>query len=145
MVRRLYSAVLDHPMAFRASWLALGLTGDHFPIQVPASSPKFLQASLRSPANLSDTIVYDLEDSVPLSGKEAARSALVEFINANPSARSTSPRLAIRINAINSGIGEDDIKSIFSAWTSEIDIKERPLPVIVVPKVRLRSPSRSDR
>lgn len=44
---------------------------------VPASSPKFLKSSLTSS---SQTITYDLEDSVHASAKESARESLVEWL-----------------------------------------------------------------
>ena len=48
---------------------------------VPASSPKFLKSSLTSS---SQTITYDLEDSVHASAKESARESLVEWLAQRP-------------------------------------------------------------
>lgn len=49
-------------------------------VPVPCSSPKFLHKSLEDALSTSDTIIYDLEDSVPNAGKEQARADLVEFL-----------------------------------------------------------------
>jgi citrate lyase subunit beta-like protein len=49
---------------------------------VPASSPKFLKSSLSSP---SQTITYDLEDSVHASAKASARKALIDWLEQIPS------------------------------------------------------------
>jgi hypothetical protein len=106
---------------------------------VPCSSPKFLQKSLTDALSTSDTIIYDLEDSVPNSGKEQARTDLVDFLKVSelrrhPSRRLPAPtslftscsfdqanprlktRLAVRINAVGSGYEEDDIAALFSLY-----------------------------
>ncbi|GHJ87451.1 hypothetical protein NliqN6_3853 [Naganishia liquefaciens] len=46
-------------------------------LYVPASSPKFLRSSLSS---TSQTITYDLEDSVHASAKASARESLIEWL-----------------------------------------------------------------
>ena len=48
--------------------------------KVPCSSPKFLAKSLEDNVASSDTIIYDLEDSVPISRKKEAREDLVHFL-----------------------------------------------------------------
>jgi hypothetical protein len=48
---------------------------------VPASSPKFLKSSLSSP---SQTVTYDLEDSVHASAKASARQSLIEWLEQIP-------------------------------------------------------------
>ncbi|KAL7410009.1 Pyruvate/Phosphoenolpyruvate kinase-like domain-containing protein [Mrakia frigida] len=116
-------------------------------LYVPCSSPKFLAKSLEENVASSDTIIYDLEDSVPISRKKEAREDLVSFLKANPYLKT---RLAVRINAVGSGFEEDDLASIFSIFPSspsssnftplsplkpEDHSSTPPLPVIVIPKV----------
>lgn len=48
---------------------------------MPASSPKFLKSSLSSP---SQTVTYDLEDSVHVSAKASARQSLIEWLEQIP-------------------------------------------------------------
>ncbi|KAJ9098701.1 hypothetical protein QFC21_004349 [Naganishia friedmannii] len=50
-------------------------------LYVPASSPKFLKSSLSSP---SQTVTYDLEDSVHASAKASARQSLIEWLEQIP-------------------------------------------------------------
>ncbi|KAG9242401.1 HpcH/HpaI aldolase/citrate lyase family protein [Calycina marina] len=79
-------------------------------LYVPSSSPKFLA---KSHALSLDTAAYDLEDSVPSSLKSSSRQHLAHFL--------TQPRppniseLAVRINAISTGLALDDLTSILSA------------------------------
>jgi citrate lyase subunit beta-like protein len=47
------------------------------PIQVPSSSTRMLEKSLKCN---SDTLIYDLEDSVAPSQKESARTSLINFL-----------------------------------------------------------------
>merc|ERR1712226_967567 len=56
-----------------------------------------------------DTIALDLEDGVAQTAKEVARDNLIEKFSALKSNCKT-PELGIRLNAVSSGILEDDFK-----------------------------------
>lgn len=69
-----------------------------------------LAKSLNSP---SDTIIYDLEDSVAPNQKIVAREGLVRFLRANTD---THPQQrSVRINALESSYFAEDIARIVSA------------------------------
>ncbi|KAI8867910.1 Phosphoenolpyruvate/pyruvate domain-containing protein [Ramicandelaber brevisporus] len=87
-----------------------------------------------------DTLIYDLEDSVPLSRKGAARQVVFDALTlrANESSNKTTstssggalaavPELGVRINAIGSGLELDDL---------QIVLQSRHLNVILIPKVQ---------
>ena len=94
-------------------------------LYVPSSSQKMLTKSLG--LNV-DCVAYDLEDSVSLNMKSTARSNLRSFLS-EPNPPSIRER-AVRINAIGTGLEEDDLAEICRA--SSVD-------TIVIPKVN--SPS----
>ena len=62
-------------------------------ITVPSSSAKMLSKAISSP---SDSIIYDLEDSVPPLLKDQARENLTRHLNNHP----PSSRHTVRINAL---------------------------------------------
>jgi hypothetical protein len=88
-------------------------------LYVPASSPKMLQKTLSLSV---DTVTYDLEDSVAVSQKPAARKALSTFL--------TQPRpphineVSVRINSIASGMAEADL-------TALVSVSFRVCPVLI--------------
>ncbi|KAI0916965.1 hypothetical protein AcW2_007223 [Taiwanofungus camphoratus] len=66
----------------------------------------------KSMSTNSDTIIYDLEDSVPpsVSDKDGARTRLQKFLTTKSSVELPSPdRIAVRLNAINTPFFRDDI------------------------------------
>ncbi|KAJ7288480.1 Pyruvate/Phosphoenolpyruvate kinase-like domain-containing protein [Mycena rebaudengoi] len=80
-------------------------------LYVPSSSDRMLEKSLSS---TSDTIIYDLEDSVPpaASDKAAARGRLTTFLR-----RDDLPprsRVAVRVNDISTPFFTEDISQIVS-------------------------------
>ncbi|OAA32543.1 Citrate lyase, beta subunit [Moelleriella libera RCEF 2490] len=94
---------------------------------VPASSPRMLAKSLTLPP--SDTIAYDLEDSVAADVKAAARAALHAHLSSSSSSSSpafSSCEVAVRINAPSTPLALADLTLL------------APLPrlsAIVVPKL----------
>ncbi len=78
---------------------------------VPADSPRKLEKSAGSGA---DALIVDLEDSVALAAKPAAREAARAFIAATR-ALSPRPRLILRINALDSGLADADLDAVMSA------------------------------
>lgn len=78
---------------------------------VPGDSLRKLEKGLGSGA---DALLVDLEDSVALSGKEAARKTAAEFLTA---ARQDShrPRLFVRVNALSTGVTDADLDAVMPA------------------------------
>ncbi|CAG8971658.1 hypothetical protein HYALB_00003126 [Hymenoscyphus albidus] len=79
-------------------------------LYVPSSSPKFLQ---KSHALTVDTVVYDLEDSVTTSQKPQARTNLQSFLSQSRPPNITE--LAVRINAVSTGLALDDLTSVLAS------------------------------
>ncbi|MBZ9601832.1 HpcH/HpaI aldolase/citrate lyase family protein [Phyllobacterium chamaecytisi] len=74
---------------------------------VPGDSEKKLEKGLTSGA---DVLLIDLEDSVSVERKEAARTIAAEFLAANRDR--PSPRLFVRINDLTSGLADDDLAAV---------------------------------
>jgi citrate lyase subunit beta/citryl-CoA lyase len=75
---------------------------------VPGDNEKKLRKGLESGA---DALILDLEDSVALDGKPAARALARDFlteVNAQP----RRPRLIVRVNALTTGLTEADLDAI---------------------------------
>lgn len=87
-------------------------------LYVPASNPKALAKIASLPV---DAVIYDLEDSVAPDMKQAARDNLQQHLRDHQK----HPAQAIRINALNTPWGQDDLKL---AASLNID-------AIVLPKV----------
>lgn len=90
-------------------------------LYVPASSQRMLDKSRGLGV---DCVAYDLEDSVSLNRKDEARQRLRQFLE-QPAASGIN-EVAIRINAIESGLAEKDLAHLCTAPT---------LNTIVIPKV----------
>jgi citrate lyase subunit beta / citryl-CoA lyase len=73
---------------------------------VPADSTKKLEKALTSGT---DIIIVDLEDSVALSQKQAARQTALAFMKANPA------RYYVRVNSLDTGLTDDDLADIMAA------------------------------
>ena len=71
---------------------------------VPGNRPERFTKALHSGA---DTVVLDLEDSVPPGGKQAARDAIAE---AWPDLKAAGVPLVLRINALQSASGVEDLQ-----------------------------------
>jgi citrate lyase subunit beta/citryl-CoA lyase len=75
---------------------------------VPGDSPRKLQKGLASEA---DALIVDLEDSVAPAAKAEARAITADFVAQN---RATKP-LFIRINALSSGLADNDLAAVIGA------------------------------
>lgn len=73
---------------------------------VPADSEKKLAKGATSGA---DALILDLEDSVALSNKEAARKNAAAYLK---SAGKGGPKLCVRMNALDTPLWKDDLKSV---------------------------------
>jgi citrate lyase subunit beta/citryl-CoA lyase len=78
---------------------------------VPGDSPRKLEKSLEVGA---DALIIDLEDSVAQSAKDAARKGAHDFVRATR-ALAKRPLLIVRVNALDSGLIEDDLDSVMPA------------------------------
>ncbi len=75
---------------------------------VPGDSPKKLDKGLTSGA---DALIVDLEDSVAADRKTEARATALAFLQ--DAAKQTSrPRLFVRVNALDTGLTDDDLDAI---------------------------------
>ncbi|MFE1600789.1 HpcH/HpaI aldolase/citrate lyase family protein [Methylobacterium sp. ID0610] len=75
---------------------------------VPGDSPRKLDKALDSGA---DALILDLEDSVAMDAKAAARAASADFL-ARSRGRPGCPRLFVRINALDTGLADDDLAAV---------------------------------
>jgi citrate lyase subunit beta/citryl-CoA lyase len=73
---------------------------------VPADSDKKLAKAASSGA---DALILDLEDSVALSNKEAARKGAADYLK---SAGGKGPKLCVRMNALDTPLWKDDLKAV---------------------------------
>lgn len=75
---------------------------------VPADSPRKLEKGMESGA---DALIIDLEDSVALDRKAAARDGALAFLReARPQAG--RPVLIVRVNALDSGLTDADLDAV---------------------------------
>lgn len=75
---------------------------------VPADSEAKLQKGLSSGA---DALILDLEDSVAADRKPAARTTALAFLQAQAK-DAQHPRLLVRVNALDTGLTDDDLDAI---------------------------------
>lgn len=78
---------------------------------VPADSPRKLARALGCRA---DVLILDLEDSVALPAKEAARRGAAEFLGLHRG-RSDRPALYVRINGLGTGLADADLDAVMPA------------------------------
>jgi citrate lyase subunit beta/citryl-CoA lyase len=78
---------------------------------VPGDSERKLSKSLESEA---DALILDLEDSVAHDAKAAARRSISDFLRA-ARRREPRPRLYVRINALASGLSDQDLDAVMPA------------------------------
>ncbi len=67
----------------------------------------------------SDALVADMEDSVPDSEKSAAREVIAEML---PSLVSNGHKIVVRVNALDTGILEDDMYAAISNHTYAVNV-----------------------
>ncbi len=78
---------------------------------VPGDSPAKIAKAARSGA---DVLLLDLEDSVALSAKADARAVVRDAILAMRS-EGAAPKLYVRINALDTGLSDDDLDAVMPA------------------------------
>src|SRR5215470_1185100 len=78
---------------------------------VPADGGSKLDKAMASGA---DAVIVDLEDSVSAEGKVAARKSAADFVR-DAVKGAKRPRLLVRVNAIATGLIDDDLDAIVSA------------------------------
>jgi citrate lyase subunit beta/citryl-CoA lyase len=91
---------------------------------VPGARPDLFQKALASEA---DALSFDLEDSVPIDGKVAARERLTEFLQSG-SAHDCAKRLIVRINALYTPFGQDDLAALAGTATQMINVPKVETP-----------------
>jgi citrate lyase subunit beta / citryl-CoA lyase len=78
---------------------------------VPADGGSKLDKAMASGA---DAVIVDLEDSVSAEGKVAARKNAADFVR-DAIKQAKRPRLLVRVNAIATGLIDDDLDAVVSA------------------------------
>ncbi|MGE3148226.1 MAG: CoA ester lyase [Pseudorhodoplanes sp.] len=75
---------------------------------VPGDSPRKLEKGLGSAA---DALIVDLEDSVAPDRKAEARKIACDFLK-DAQALAARPRLLVRVNALDTGLTDDDLDAV---------------------------------
>jgi citrate lyase subunit beta/citryl-CoA lyase len=78
---------------------------------VPGDSPRKLDKGLASGA---DALILDLEDSVGAERKAEARATTSAFLK-NTTNIAERPRLIVRVNALDTGLTDDDLDAVVAA------------------------------
>lgn len=78
---------------------------------VPGDDEKKLAKALASEA---DALIVDLEDSVALAAKPAARGVAAAFLR-EARARAAGPRLLVRVNPLDGGLTDADLEAVMAA------------------------------
>lgn len=78
---------------------------------IPADDERKLRKGLATGA---DALILDLEDAVSGSRKAAARALAAQYI-ADTRSHESRPRLYVRINALDTGLWQDDIAGVIGA------------------------------
>jgi citrate lyase beta subunit len=76
-------------------------------------------------ASEADAVMFDLEDSVPLDAKEEARRQVIQTLG---TLTAKTPRIAFRVNALDTPFGYRDLLEVAEAAGNRID-------TVVIPKV----------
>ena len=76
------------------------------PIFVPGNRRSMLEKAI---GFATDAVVADLEDSVPVAEKAAARELVAEMV---PALAQAGQRIVVRVNSLDTGLAEDDIAAI---------------------------------
>ena len=93
---------------------------------VPGNRRDMLEKSLSFRA---DIIVPDMQDSVPLSEKQSARDVIHDML---PVLAEAQKKIIVRVNAMSTGLLEDDIKAGVSPHTFGLNIVNIDTPEDVV-------------
>jgi len=94
-------------------------------LYVPGNMPSMLQ---NIPVFNCDTVFIDLEDAVPLNEKDAARSLVTKFV---ASYKNRNKEVFIRINALDTEWGYDDLLSVLPSLPDGIRLPKADTPEIV--------------
>ncbi|MGE0749815.1 MAG: CoA ester lyase [Variibacter sp.] len=78
---------------------------------VPGDSPRKMEKGMTSGA---DALIVDLEDSVGADRKAEARVTAAAFLK-EALAQSTRPRIYVRVNALDTGLTDDDLDAVVGA------------------------------
>src|SRR5580704_12219939 len=78
---------------------------------VPADSPRKLEKGLTSGA---DALIIDLEDSIALEGKPAARQSAAAFLK-EAMASPARPYILVRVNGLHTGFTDADLDAVAPA------------------------------
>ena len=78
---------------------------------VPADGGRKLDKAMASGA---DAVIVDLEDSISMQGKSAARKSAADFVREAVKAEKR-PRLIVRINGLQTGLTDEDLEAIVPA------------------------------
>ena len=76
------------------------------PIFVPGNRRSMLE---KATGFATDAVVADLEDSVPMAEKPAARDLVADMI---PALAKSGQRVIVRVNSLDTGLAEDDITAV---------------------------------
>jgi citrate lyase subunit beta/citryl-CoA lyase len=100
-------------------------------IFVPGNRRDMLEKAASFPA---DIVVPDMEDSVPLSEKAAARDVIADML---PVLNQAGRRLVVRVNALDTGLLEEDLNAAVTPHTYGINVGkvETPWDVREVDKI----------
>jgi len=96
----------------------------------------------RAQAAGADRLVIDLEDAVPPADKASARTVALDYLSANSGA---CPVVVLRINAIDTGFGLDDLHGLVAAGASPGHVllpkTESPDLLVLVDRLLAGSPA----
>lgn len=94
-------------------------------LYVPGNMPSMLQ---NIPIFQCDGVMIDLEDAVPLSEKDAARSLVRSFLETYSE---RNKEVLVRINALDTPWGRDDLQAVLPALPDGIRLPKADRPEIV--------------
>lgn len=89
-------------------------------LYAPGSNRRLMEKALGSEA---DAVVFDLEDAVAPSQKQAARDQVADLLRVQP------PRpVVVRINAVASGLAEADLAAVAGPWLTAVRLPKTESP-----------------
>ncbi len=91
-------------------------------IFVPGNRRDMLEKAAAFPA---DIVVPDMEDSVPLSEKSAARDTVADTI---PALAQAGKRVMVRVNALSTGLLEEDLRAAVTPHTYAVNVGKVDTP-----------------
>ena len=91
-------------------------------IFVPGNRKDMLEKAIAFPA---DIVVPDMEDSVPMSEKGAARDTIGDML---PVLAEAGRRVMVRVNALSTGLLEDDMRAAVSPHTFAVNVGKIETP-----------------